>query len=225
MELNQRRNTGTASQKCSDDRCVRSRYACALIAVGLLLSACTSIVRPNYSQNLTELRPGAYVLDPEHAYITFRVGHLGLSTIVGRFNVVAGALDFDPDNIGAMALQGIIEADSIDVNNRELEDRLQGDAWFDVEAYPQIIFNSTAVEKGDNDDLLITGELSMRGVVKELELQARFNGGADNILTGKYTLGFTANTQLLRSDFGMDAFAALVADEIDVELHGEFQRN
>jgi len=216
-----RRNTATAGVETS----LQKWAIISLLGVCLLLSACANIVRPNYSQNLTELRSGAYSLDPEHAYVTFRVGHLGLSTIVGRFNVVAGSLDFDPNNISAMSLQGIIEANSIDVNNKDLEKRLQDDAWFNASVYPQIAFTSTSVERGDNGIFLIAGKLSMRGVVKDLLLQARFNGGADNILTGKYTLGFSANTQLIRSDFGMDAFAALVADKIEVELHGEFQRN
>lgn len=189
------------------------------------LSACTNLVRPNYSQILTQLRSGDYTLDPEHAYITFKVGHLGLSTIVGRFNTISGTLDFNPNEIESMSLQGIIETDSIDVNNEDLEERLRGDAWFNASAYPQIIFTSSSVENGEDGNLIIKGDLSMRGVTKELVLQARFNGGADNILTGKYTLGFSANTQLKRSDFGMNAFAALVADDIDVELHGEFQRN
>lgn len=195
-----------------------------LIVVGGLLSACAGLVRPNYSQELAKLRSGAYTLDPEHAYITFRVGHLGLSTIVGRFNVVAGTLDFDPSDISAMSLQGIIEANSVDVNNADLEERLLGDDWFNVASFPQIVFTSTGVTVGEDDNLLIAGELSMLGVSKQLTLQARFNGGADNILTGKYTLGFSGMAQLKRSDYGMDAFAALIADDIEVELHGEFQR-
>jgi len=189
------------------------------------VSACASFVRPNFTQELTELRPGAYTLDPEHAYVTFRVGHLGLSTIVGRFNVVAGSLDFDPENITELSMQGIIDSASVDVNNDELEQTLQERAWFDSEAYPQITFNSTSVEAVGENTVAISGELTLRGFTKNIVIQTRFNGGADNILTGRYTLGFSATTEIKRSDFGMDSFAALIADDIEVELHGEFQRN
>lgn len=210
------------------DICTKSQkyvyLAIIVFTICGLLSGCAGLVRPNYSQNLEQLRPGAYTLDPEHAYITFRVGHFGLSTIVGRFNVVAGTLDFDPSNIADMSLQGIIDASSVDVNNADLEKRLRGDDWFNAENFPQIIFTSTAVTLGEDDNLLIAGELSMLGVSKQLVLKAKFNGGADVILTGKYTLGFSGNTQLKRSDFGMDAFAAIIGDDIEVELHGEFQR-
>jgi len=188
-------------------------------------SACANLVRPNYSQKLVELRPGAYTLDPEHAYINFRIGHLGLSTIVGRFNVVAGSLEFNPENITDLSLQGIIEATSIDVNNVELEETLRESDWFDTASYPQINFISTSVERLDDNTVNIVGDLTLRGVTKEIIVKTRFNGGADNFLTGKYTLGFSANTTIQRSDYGMDSFAALVANDVDVEMHGEFQRN
>jgi len=193
----------------------------------LLLGAtsCASLVRPNFTQTLSELRSGAYTLDPEHAYVHFKVGHLDLSTIVGRFNTIEAELDFDPANPASLSLSGIIDAASIDLNNASLEDRLRDTEWFDATNHPQIVFNSTKVELRDDGSFLITGELSVRGITKEILMTARFNGGADNILTGKYTLGFSADTQLKRSDYGMDAFAALVADDIEVEMHGEFQRN
>jgi len=174
---------------------------------------------------LTELRPGDYTLDPEHAYVTFRVDHLGLSKIVGRFNVVSGSLDFNPDNIEQMSLQGIIESNSIDVNNKDLESQLQAPDWFASKQHPQITFTSRVVSQSPDDGtLLIEGDLIVRGVSQPIVLQARFNGGADNILTGKYTLGFTATTTIQRSDFGMKAFAALIGDDVSVELHGEFQQ-
>jgi len=196
-----------------------------VIVICLSLSACANLIRPNFSQELVELRPGAYTLDPEHAYVNFRVGHLGLSTIVGRFNVVAGSLEFDPENITDLSLQGIIEAASIDVNNADLEDTLREGAWFDTDSYSQISFISTSVERTGDNTVNIVGDLSLRGVTKEIVVETRFNGGADNFLTGKYTLGFSANSTIKRSDYGMDSFAALVADDIDIEMHGEFQRN
>lgn len=203
----------------------RSVYTCVVVVLCMSLSACANLIRPNYSQELTELRPGAYTLDPEHAYVNFRVGHLGLSTIVGRFNVVAGSLDFDPANITGLSLQGIIEAASVDVNNAELEETLEEGAWFDTASYPQITFVSTSVQSAGDNTVNIVGDLTLRGVTKQIVVQTRFNGGADNFLSGKYTLGFSANSTIKRSDYGMDSFAALVANDIELELHGEFQRN
>ncbi len=139
--------------------------------------------------------------------------------------MVAGSLEFDPENITDLSLQGIIEAASIDVNNADLEDTLREGAWFDTDSYSQISFISTSVERTGDNTVNIVGDLSLRGVTKEIVVETRFNGGADNFLTGKYTLGFSANSTIKRSDYGMDSFAALVADDIDIEMHGEFQRN
>ena len=166
-----------------------------------ILTGCASLVRPNYSQVLTELREGDYVLDPEHAYIHFKVGHLGLSTIVGRFNVVSGTLDFTPESITDLKLQGIIDANSIDLNNTDLESTMQESDWLHTEAYPQITFSSTSVNQLDSGALEIQGEITIRDVTQEIVLLTQFNGGADNILTGKYTLGFSASTAIQRSAF------------------------
>jgi len=196
-----------------------------LVTLCFALSSCAALVRPNFSQVLTELRPGAYTLDPIHAYVNFRVGHLGLSKIVGRFNVVEGSLDFDPENITDLSMQGIIQAASIDVNNDDLEATLQDGGWFDTARYPQITFTSTSVKRTADNVLNIAGDITLRGVTRSIVIATRFNGGADNVLTRKYTVGFSATTTIKRSDFGMDSFAALVADDVEIELHGEFQRN
>jgi len=215
-------------RRCSELKRIsmkRGFYTLLAGALCLCLSACANLIRPNYSQELVDLRSGAYTLDPEHAYVNFRIGHLGLSTIVGRFNVVAGSLDFDPENITGLSLQGIIESASVDVNNAELEDTLRESAWFDTTSFPQITFTSTSVQRVDDNTVNIVGDLTLRGVTKEIVVKTRFNGGADNFLTGKYTLGFSANSTIARSDYGMDSFAALVANDVDIEMHGEFQRN
>jgi len=190
----------------------------------LLLAGCASLVRPNFSQELTELRAGEYTLDPDHAYVLFRIGHLDLSTVVGRFNRVDASLDFDPDNLSALRLDGVIDVASIDLNNKDLERRLQGDGWFDTARFPEAIFRTTDVIPGSGNSFTLHGDFSLHGITRPLSLKATFNGGADNLLTGRYTLGFSAQGQFRRSDYEVDALAALVADEVTVEIHAEFQR-
>ncbi|MEE9321104.1 MAG: YceI family protein [Granulosicoccus sp.] len=190
----------------------------------LLLAGCVGLIRPNYSQEITELRAGEYSLDPEHAYVLFRVGHLGLSTVVGRFNRVSASLDFDPEKLGALRLDGVIDIASIDLNNEDLERRLLGADWFDTELYPEANFSTVDAVQGIGNTFILHGNLSLHGITRALSLEATFNGGADNLLTGRYTLGFSAQGKFLRSDYGVDALAALVSDEVTVEIHAEFQR-
>ncbi len=195
------------------------------LAISFVLTGCVQIVRPNYVTSVTQLRAGQYTLDPDHAYLTFRIGHLGLSTIVGRFNGLNASLDFDPKKMIDMQLDGIIDMQSIDLNNSDLEERLRGAAWFNTSQFPAASFSTRDVSQSGQNQFQIIGELDLRGIKRPVTLDAVFHGGADNILTGKYTIGFSATAQIKRSEFGMDAFAALVSDDISIEIHAEFQRN
>lgn len=205
---------------------MKARISSVLLAFFLIsVMGCASLIRPNYSQDLVSLRPGNYTLDKQHAFVNFKVNHLGLSSMVGRFNRVDAALEFDPANIGAMQISGIIDAASIDMNNADLEDTLRGIYWLDTERFPQITFESSGVVASSTGDLELSGTLSIKGVSQQITLTGRFNGGADNLITGKYTLGFTASGSISRASFGIDAFSSVIADNIDIEIHAEFQRN
>jgi polyisoprenoid-binding protein YceI len=193
---------------------------CLIILVG-----CANLIRPNYTQDLVSLRAGNYTLDRQHAFVNFKINHLGLSTMVGRFNRVDASLQFDPANIAAMQINGIIEAASVDINNQDLEDTLRGIYWFDTDRYPQITFESSSVSPLPTDELELTGSLTIKGVSQQVTLLGRFNGGADNLITGKYTLGFSATASISRAAFGIDAFDSVIADNVDIEIHAEFQRN
>jgi len=190
----------------------------------LLTTSCAGLVRPNFTQELVKLRAGQYTLDKQHSFMIFRIGHLDLSKIVGRFNTFDATLDFDPEAPEEMILNGVVQTDSIDLNNTDLESTLQEADWFNAEQFPQLVFNSESVTASSDNQFLINGSLSMRGVTQPASVTATFNGGADNILTRKYTIGFSANATLNRSDFGMDTFSAFIGDTIEVELHAEFQR-
>lgn len=201
-------------------------FRCLLTTVmmAVLVGGCAAVVRPNFTQVLAELRAGAYTLDQDHAYLIFRIEHLGLSTVVGRFNRLDASLDFDPDQLSQLMLDGIVETESIDLNNPDLEDRLLGSDWLDAAQFPQARFESTSVEPAEQGEFVLTGDFTLRGITQPIALRATFKGGADNLLTGKYTLGFAATGQISRSDYGIDSLGALVADEVFIEIHAEFQR-
>ncbi len=201
--------------------------ACRIPVIGILclaISACASVVRPNYEVDLTLLRSGQYTLDPEHAYLNFRIEHLGLSQVVGRFNELDASLDFDPENPAALKLEGVVDTSSIDFGNEDLDTRIAGSGWLDAENYPQARFVSMVVTVEADQGLTVQGDFTLRGVTLPLTLSGRFGGGADNLLTGRYTLGFSARGVISRSAFGITAWPDLVGDEVAIELHAEFQR-
>ena len=205
---------------------LRQRYVTVLVVFALAFSlvGCLGLVRPNFESDIVNLRPGNYSLDPDHTFVIFRIDHLGLSKVIGRFNEVEANLDFDPDNIEAMQLDGRIATASIDVGNPEFDAQLRSAGWLASEQYPNARFVTEEVLVGTDGNLTILGQFTLRGVTQPLQFEARFNGGADNILTGKYTLGFEAKGVLSRKSYGIDDFAALVGDSIEIEIQAEFQQ-
>lgn len=196
-----------------------------VLLVTFVLSSCTSLLMPAVKTEVVQLKGGQYKLDRAHASLLFKVQHLGLSTYVGRFNDFNASLDFDPENMTASRLDGVIEIASLDINNTALAEDLLSSTWFDAANYPQAIFNTKSVQPKSDTEFEFIGDLNWRGVTKEVSIDGVFHGGASNILTGKYTLGFSATTSILRSDFGMDAYIPIVGDQINIEVYVEFQKN
>lgn len=189
-----------------------------------ILTGCVSLLVPKVATEVAELRAGQYKLDRTHAALLFKVEHIGLSTYIGRFNDFDASLDFDPANISATKLDGIIEIASLDINNPVLTEDLLSRTWFDAENFPQAVFSTLSVEPISDNEFEFEGTLNWRGVTKTVSLIGTFNGGASNVITGRYTLGFEAKGSILRSDFGMDAYIPIVGDKIDIEIYAEFQR-
>jgi len=205
-------------------KCHRFVIFVALIGLGSSLAGCLGLVRPNFEAEIVNLRKGNYTLDPDHAFVLFRIDHLGLSKVIGRFNEVEATLDFDPDNIEELKIDGRLATGSIDVGNAEFESQLRGSSWLSSEQFPDAWFKTESVVADSDGNLSILGQFTMRGVSRQIQLEGRFNGGADNILTGKYTLGFEAKGVLSRKSYGIDKFGALVGDSIELEIQAEFQQ-
>lgn len=220
------------------------RAVCITLLLSAFISSCSiltssAVVRPNFETRTQALRGGEYQLDPAHSFLLFKIGHLELATYVGRFNRFDASLEFNPQIPAESRLDAIVYLDSLDVNDDDLEANLADSDWLNSENFPEARFTTTGIEvlepdvntdsqpqsEADSRLLLeITGDLEFRGVTRPMVLEGRFNGGADNLLTGKYTLGFTASGRFRRSDFGMTAFAGLIGDIAELEIFAEFQR-
>lgn len=134
-------------------------------------------------------------------------------------------MDFDTGNLPATRLDGIVDMDSIDTNDTDLEELLKEPQWFDTAQFPQATFTTSNVQIQDNNKMVFNGDLTVRGVTKQVSMYGVFNGGADNLFTSQYTIGFSATGSISRAEFGMDQFSALVGDEIKLEVFAEFLKN
>ncbi|MDR7091497.1 YceI family protein [Cellvibrio fibrivorans] len=197
----------------------------AAIFILLLLVSCGTLIKPNVKTGIVQLEKGSYQLDQTHVAVLFKINHMGLSTFVGRFNKVDATLEFDPANIAAAKLSAIIDVASIDANNPDLEETLRGSSWLDTEKYPQAFFKTTSVNLLDQNSAVFAGELTLHGVTAPIDLTVTFNGGANNMLTGFYTLGFSAASTFNRSTFGVDYLIPAIGDAVAIEVFAEFQKN
>ena len=193
------------------------------LVTALPLTACGYLL-PSQHQTIepTELRGGAFALDPEHATLHWKVDHLGFSLFVGRFDRFDASLDFDPNDPAAARLEVVVETASVSTNVPGFADELRGRSWFDSDRHPEARFVSREITVTGPDTGIVTGDLTLLGVTNAMTLDVTFNGGAPNILTGRYTLGFAAHAVIDRTAFGLSTFAPAVGREVALEIHAEF---
>lgn len=197
---------------------------CLLVAL-LALAACGRLIPAN-DQTLepARLQGGAYRLDPDHIALLWKVNHLGFSQFVGRFDRIDASLDFEPNSPAASRVEVIVETASIDSNVPKLDEELRSSGWLDSAAFPQAVFRSTAIDVTGKSTARVTGDLTLHGVTRPVSLDVTFNGGANDLMTGRYKLGFAASGTFKRSEFGVDSLIPAIGDEVELEIYAEFQR-
>ena len=190
----------------------------------LLLAGCGHLLPRAETVIPQDLPAGSYRIDPEHASLPFKLDHLGFSQLVGRFDELDATLDFDPAQPEAARLTALVEVASIDFGLPAFEEELGGPQWFDAGRFPQARFESRGIEITGERTGRVAGELALHGASAPVMLEVTLNGAGDTLLTGRYRLGFAASGTLLRSEFGLGAYAPAVGDEVVLEIHAEFQR-
>lgn len=143
-----------------------------------------------------------YAIDTTHSFVEFKIQHLGYSWLYGRFNKLDGTMQYDPENPANNAIEITIDTGSIDSNHAERDKHLRGDDFLSVSNFPKATFKSTSY-KGDANEGVLTGVLSLHGVEKTIEIPVKKIGeGADP--WGGYRAGFEGSYTLTRADFGID---------------------
>lgn len=167
-----------------------------------------------------------YVIDPDHTQIIFKVKHMGISTVTGRFDLFEGTYAFDEEDLGKSSVETTITTASINTNKKKRDDHLKSPDFLNVEKNPTITFKSKEVKKGDGEDFSIVGDLTINGVTKEVVLDAEYGGSATDPW-GNERSAFTAETKIDRKDYGitwnksLDAGGVVVGDEVKIILEVE----
>ena len=159
---------------------------------------------------------GDYKIDPVHTSIDFSVRHLGISNVQGKFTDFGGVISYDDKDPSKSSVKVTIKAASINTGNDSRDKDLRSDNFFDVAKYPEITFESTAVRK-NGEDWIATGNFTMHGVTKSIELPFTLNGPVQDP-SGHQHIGADVSTKLSRSAYGITADKGLVGDEIKISL-------
>jgi polyisoprenoid-binding protein YceI len=144
-----------------------------------------------------------WVLDPTHSELGFKIKHLMISNITGSFRDFEVALELADDDFSTAQIQVTAEIASIHTNNAQRDHHLRESDFFDAEAYPQLRFQSTSVEKLDEATYSVHGDLTLKGVRKPVQLRVEPSGIMKDPWGG-VRMGFTVTGKINRSDWGIN---------------------
>jgi len=159
-------------------------------------------------------------LDPFHTNAQFFVKHLGISTVQGDFTKVTGTVTLDDQDITKSTVSVTIDVNSIDTRVSRRDDDLKSEHFLNAAQFPTITFQSTKVAKSGDNTLKVTGNLTIRGVTKEVTLDVT-GPTAPISAMGSQRRGFSATTKINRQDFGVAADPGMVGDDLTILLDGE----
>ncbi len=191
-------------------RCTKSIIGCTLIGCSMFMG-----LQP---VNATERME----LDASHTYPSFWVSHLGFSLMHGRFNQTAGYIEMNGDK--PVALDVVIQSDSIDTGHAKRDSHLRGKEFFNTTAFPTLHYRSKRIIRHDKTTATVEGELTLLGITKPVVLNVDSIACGTHPLNQKYTCGFGASASLKRSAFGMKAHLPAVGDDIKIRIEGEAAR-
>ena len=166
---------------------------------------------------------GSYTLDPSHSRLGFVARHAMVTKVRGSFNEFEGSGHFDAENPANSHLALTIQANSIDTRNEDRDGHLKSNDFFDMETYPEIKFASTAVEKVDDDNYRVTGDLTIKDVTKPVTVDFEYTGTAVDPYQNQ-RIGFDGSTTVNRKDWGvnwntaLDTGGVLVSEKVTLEF-------
>jgi polyisoprenoid-binding protein YceI len=173
---------------------------------------------------LPGLATGTWTIDPSHSEVGFTVRHLMVSKVKGTFKTFDGTISIAENPLDSR-VEAHIDASSVDTRDENRDNHLRSSDFFDVGQHPQITFVSTAV-RPDGRDYAVSGDLTIHGVTRPVELTLEFNGVSPDPWGG-VRAGFSATTEISRGDYGiefnmpLDGGGVVVGDKIKINIEVE----
>ena len=166
---------------------------------------------------------GTYAVDPNHTQVLFGFNHMGFTHNMGIFARPTGSLVLDPKNPAQAKVEVTFPVDSIATGVPKFNEHLMSPEFFDAAKFPTATFKSKSVAV-DGTSADIVGDLTIKGVTKEVTLDASLVGVGANPMSKKETVGFTATTTIKRSDFGLGYAVPVVGDVLELKIAAGFEK-
>lgn len=168
----------------------------------------------------------SWIIDNSHSHVAFTARHMMIAKVRGRFENFTGTVEFDEQTPANSSVNVQIEAASIDTRDEKRDGHLTSPDFLDAANHPYLSFVSKRIEVIDASHGKITGDLSIRGVTREVVLETEYNGQA-KAPWGTTSAGFNASTKINRKDWGLNWNVALetggvlVGEEVSIEIELE----
>jgi polyisoprenoid-binding protein YceI len=167
-------------------------------------------------------------LDPAHSEVTFRVKHLVIATVSGKFSKFSSTVSTEGDDFTTANITFEVETGSIDTGMEMRDNHLRSPDIFDVQKFPTITFKSTSFKKKKKNLYTMTGNITIKGITKPLTLDVTMNGPVENPNKNAKNIqvGIKAVGTIKRSEFtvGQNLTTAFVSDEVQLRITGEFNK-
>ncbi len=168
---------------------------------------------------------GTWKFDPMHLQVEFAAKHLGMMTVRGHFTEVSATGEIHPDDPEHTTVQATINTASIRTHNEQRDKDLRSSNFLGIDQYPTMAFESTRIEMSGTDRAKLTGDLTIKGITRPVTLDVVKYGEFNDPNMG-HRIGYAAETQINRKDFGMTFDMMLdgkfiVSNEIQINIEGE----
>ena len=169
-----------------------------------------------------------YNIDPSHSSANFSVKHMMIAKVHGGFEKISGKFNYDPQNLKDSHVDATIEVASINTRDAQRDTHLKSGDFFEVEKYPLMTFKSSEFKQDGNNNIMVTGDLTIRDVTKKVTLIVDEQSGEHKDPWGNLRIGLSARTKVNRKDFGLtwnaalEAGGVLVGEEIAITLDVQF---
>lgn len=168
-------------------------------------------------------------IDPVHSEVKFKVKHLVVSTVTGEFKKFDALVETEDDNFENAKISFEADINSIDTREPKRDAHLKSPDFFDADNYPKMTFVSKSFRKESKNTFELTGDITIRGITKEIKLDVVYNGIVQGF-DGNSVAGFDIFGKLNRFDFGLkwnavtEAGGVVVSSEVKIEIALELQK-